>query len=72
MTPSTSTTPNRSTITCPRCGHCETEEMPTDACVYFYTCPGCGERLKPKSGDCCVFCSYGDVQCPPKAMGACR
>jgi hypothetical protein len=21
--------------------------------------------LKPKSGDCCVFCSYGDVPCPP-------
>ncbi|MHA2389931.1 MAG: GDCCVxC domain-containing (seleno)protein, partial [Candidatus Hodarchaeales archaeon] len=19
----------------------------------------------PKQGDCCVFCSYGDVKCPP-------
>ncbi|MEJ2256949.1 MAG: GDCCVxC domain-containing (seleno)protein, partial [Woeseiaceae bacterium] len=20
---------------------------------------------KPKEGDCCVFCSYGDTECPP-------
>jgi len=26
---------------------------------------GCGARLKPKPGDCCVFCSYGSVPCPP-------
>ena len=24
-----------------------------------------GDRLKPLSGDCCVFCSYGSVPCPP-------
>jgi hypothetical protein len=39
--------------------------MPTDACQYFYDCAHCGVRLKPKAGDCCVFCSYGDVLCPP-------
>lgn len=22
-------------------------------------------KLKPKSGDCCVLCSYGSVPCPP-------
>ncbi len=22
-------------------------------------------RMKPKPGDCCVFCSFGDVPCPP-------
>jgi hypothetical protein len=22
-------------------------------------------RLRPKAGDCCVFCSYGTVPCPP-------
>lgn len=21
--------------------------------------------LRPKAGDCCVFCSYGSVKCPP-------
>lgn len=55
----------RSTITCPECGHAATETMPTDACQYLYDCKGCGALLKPKQGDCCVFCSYGDVPCPP-------
>jgi hypothetical protein len=55
----------RSTITCPGCGHRSIETMPTDACQYIYVCKGCGQQLKPKSGDCCVYCSYGDVPCPP-------
>jgi hypothetical protein len=55
----------RSTITCPECGHRATETMPTDSCRYFHNCSGCGALLKPKTGDCCVFCSYGSVPCPP-------
>jgi len=39
--------------------------MPIDACQYFYDCVGCGAVLKPLKGDCCVFCSYGTVPCPP-------
>jgi hypothetical protein len=54
-----------STITCPLCRHRSTETMPTNACQYFYECKGCGVLLKPKAGDCCVFCSYGDTPCPP-------
>ena len=42
-----------------------TETMPTNACQFFYECLGCGELLRPKPGDCCVFCSYGTVACPP-------
>jgi hypothetical protein len=48
--------------------------MPTDACQFFYVCKGCGEKLKPRPGDCCVFCSYGSVPCPPiqqSGKGAC-
>jgi hypothetical protein len=37
--------------------------MPTDACQYIYHCKACGHQMKPKKGDCCVFCSYGDVPC---------
>jgi hypothetical protein len=55
----------RSIITCPQCGHSEEEIMPTDACRWFYNCKNCGALLHPKSGDCCVFCSYGTVKCPP-------
>jgi len=54
-----------STLSCPACGHRETKTMPTDACLYFYECKNCRTRLQPKAGDCCVFCSYGDVPCPP-------
>jgi hypothetical protein len=39
--------------------------MPTDACVHFYECKNCGVLLKPLAGDCCVFCSYADLPCPP-------
>jgi len=55
----------QSTITCPNCGHKTTETMPEKSCVYFWKCPDCMEVLKPKKGDCCVFCSYGDKPCPP-------
>jgi hypothetical protein len=55
----------QSTITCPACGYRAVETMPTDACLYFYGCKQCGLEMKPKQGDCCVFCSYGDVPCPP-------
>ena len=56
----------RSAITCPRCGFRRVETMPTDACQFFYECRGCGTLLRPKAGDCCVFCSYGSAACPPK------
>ena len=59
----------RSTITCPDCAHVETETMPTDACQWFYDCKGCGAVLKPKKGDCCVYCSYGTVPSPPTQLG---
>ncbi len=55
----------QSTLTCPQCGHRRRETMPTDACQWFYACTSCQALLRPKAGDCCVFCSYGDVPCPP-------
>ena len=55
----------RSVITCPHCGHQAQELMPTNACLFFYDCAACHARLKPALGDCCVFCSYGSVPCPP-------
>jgi hypothetical protein len=45
-----------SVITCPHCATAKSETMPIDAC---------GAMLRPKPGDCCVFCSYGSVPCPP-------
>lgn len=54
-----------STLTCPECGHQTTEKMPTDSCQFFFDCPGCKAILRPLQGDCCVYCSFGDVPCPP-------
>lgn len=59
----------KSTITCPECGHIETETMPTNACQWFYDCKGCKIVLKPLPGDCCVYCSYATVPCPPIQAG---
>ena len=56
----------KSTITCPECSFKKEETMPTNSCVFFYTCNKCQITIKPKKGDCCVFCSYGSVKCPPK------
>jgi hypothetical protein len=60
----------RSAVTCPGCGHRVIEIMPADTCQYFYECERCGLVMKPKQGDCCVFCSYGDVPCPPAQESA--
>ncbi len=57
---------DQSLITCPECGFQRVETMPRDACLFFYECNGCKKNLRPRPGDCCVFCSYGSVKCPPK------
>lgn len=55
----------KSIITCPECGHAKEETMPTNACQFFYECGNCQKVLKPNQGDCCVYCSFGTVACPP-------
>ncbi|MDZ7711288.1 MAG: GDCCVxC domain-containing (seleno)protein [Roseovarius sp.] len=61
-----------STLTCPHCGAAEALQMPTDSCQWFHQCATCGAVLRPQPGDCCVFCSYGTVACPPvQAGGGC-
>lgn len=55
----------QSEITCPECGYKKTETMPVDSCLIYYKCENCNAMMHPKEGDCCVFCSYGSVPCPP-------
>lgn len=55
-----------STITCPVCGFEKEEKMPEDSCMFFYECTACKSTIQAKKGDCCVFCSYGDIKCPSK------
>lgn len=56
----------QSVITCPVCGFSKDETMPVDSCQYLYRCENCLTIRRPQPGDCCVFCSYGSVKCPPK------
>lgn len=60
-------------LTCPHCGHVSRETMLRDVCQFFHECRGCGRLLRPEPGDCCVYCSYGTVRCPPvQEAGSCR
>jgi hypothetical protein len=68
----TATAIMESTLTCPQCGHAPLEEMSLDSCRFFHECAECHTVLRPKAGDCCVFCSYGSVKCPPiQLQGRC-
>ncbi|HHH75975.1 MAG: hypothetical protein DRR04_09200 [Gammaproteobacteria bacterium] len=60
-----------SEITCPHCRHKQLETMPTDSCQFFYECHSCKTVLRPNKGDCCVYCSFGTVKCPPIQEGTC-
>ena len=64
----------QSTIECPECHSKQLLDMPEDYCLWFYDCPSCGLKMKPLEGDCCGFCSFGDVPCPPIQLdkGCCQ
>ena len=55
----------QSVLTCPFCGFEKLETMPTDACQFYYECTNCKAWLRPRPGDCCIFCSFGSMKCPP-------
>ncbi|RTL47434.1 MAG: hypothetical protein EKK46_17830 [Rhodocyclaceae bacterium] len=57
--------PTYSVLTCPVCGHKSELEMLANACLFFHECEACHTLLRPLPGDCCVFCSYGSIPCPP-------
>ena len=60
-----------SILTCPVCGYRKRETMPLDSCLWYYECTNCHTMLTPLQGDCCVFCSYGTVKCPPMQHTSC-
>ncbi len=53
-------------LTCPECSFAQEVQMPTESCQFFYRCVHCQAMLRPQPGDCCVFCSYADLPCPPQ------
>ncbi|MFZ3039139.1 MAG: GDCCVxC domain-containing (seleno)protein [Polynucleobacter sp.] len=59
----TSIKDHSSTITCPICLHAEVLALPKGSSQHLYQCQACKTILKPKSGDCCIFCSFGSIDC---------
>ena len=55
----------RNTLCCPNCNHTQSEDMPALDKTRFYQCEDCNEIVKARESDCCVYCSYGEVKCPP-------
>ncbi|WP_305848976.1 GDCCVxC domain-containing (seleno)protein [Polynucleobacter sp. MG-6-Vaara-E2] len=52
-----------STVTCPHCEASETLLLQSGSTHHFYRCRSCSAILKPKSGDCCILCSFGSSDC---------
>ncbi|QKM62380.1 GDCCVxC domain-containing (seleno)protein [Polynucleobacter antarcticus] len=52
-----------SIITCPHCEAHAPLKIPQGSSQHLYRCPCCSAFLKPKSGDCCIFCSFGNIHC---------
>lgn len=57
-----------SILTCPHCGEQHVEIMAAYSCAVVFVCHGCGTTLRPREGDCCVFCTYGSAPCPAIQM----
>jgi hypothetical protein len=44
------------------------DDVAKDACLFFHKCVHCHRLMRPKAGDCCVFCSHGSEKCPLAQM----
>ena len=53
-------------IICPFCNYEKEEYMSENSYQHFYVCENCEKLLRPKNDECCVFCSFGSVKCPPQ------
>ncbi|WP_428984160.1 GDCCVxC domain-containing (seleno)protein [Ralstonia psammae] len=54
-----------SVLTRPHCGSAKRDLMPRRPCLFYWGCPQWRTLLRPKPRDCCLFCSFGSVPCPP-------
>jgi len=51
-------------MTCPGCGCINTKSMRLEVIEKTYSCPSCQKAYTKKPGSCCIYCSYGDDNCP--------
>ena len=55
----------KTVITCQSCGMAEEIMMHPKLPEQKFVCKKCSAELLAQAGECCVFCSYGSVKCPP-------
>ena len=59
-----------SLITCPHCGTAKREQIPADACQYFYDCSGCGQPAQAQAGQLSRVLLLRLVSLPARAARA--
>ncbi|WP_370624068.1 GDCCVxC domain-containing (seleno)protein [Polynucleobacter sp. AP-Feld-500C-C5] len=53
----------KSILTCPHCQASEVISIEVGSSYHLYRCHSCSTILKPKSGDCCILCSFANRDC---------
>ncbi len=52
-----------SILTCPNCSHQKQEKLLENTFPTRFRCGNCQEMAEVKLGDCCIYCSFGDIPC---------
>ena len=55
----------KTVITCKNCGTSEEVMMHAKLPEQKFICKRCTAELSARADECCVYCSYGSVKCPP-------
>jgi len=52
-----------SILTCPYCAYKKSEVLQENISLTNFRCESCQQVVKISSGECCVYCQYGDYPC---------
>ena len=54
---------NESILTCPYCDYEKSEALFENVSPVNFRCESCKQVVKITSGECCIYCQYGDYPC---------
>jgi len=52
-----------SILTCPHCEFVKSEVLQENVSPTNFRCESCKQTVKINSGECCIYCQYGDYPC---------
>lgn len=52
-----------SVLSCPHCFNKERETLLENVFPASYRCNKCSKTIKIDTGDCCIYCTFGDYPC---------